>query len=89
MAYDNCLGQKFRVTYNSRNRGGVFWVHTIKGVVEFKPTLKGLHAQNLKDNPEAAHILVNDADLAFLLFHQTPVTTVRNKYKGYTKRQIE
>ncbi len=60
-----------------------------KGVVEFKPTLKGLHTLNLKDNPEAAYILVNDADLAFPLSHQTPVTTVSNNYKGYTKQQIE
>jgi hypothetical protein len=37
--------------------------------VEFKPTSKGLHALNLKDNPEAAYILVNDADLAFSLSH--------------------
>ncbi len=84
-----CLGQKFRVIYDSLDKGGVFQVHTAKGVVEFKPTLKGLHALNLKDNPEAAHILVNDADLVFTLSHQTPVTTVHNNYKGFTKQQIE
>jgi hypothetical protein len=60
-----------------------------KELVEFKPILMGLHTLNLKDNPEAAYILVNDADLVFPLSHQTPVTTVRNNYKGYTKRQIE
>ncbi len=57
--------------------------------MEFKPTSKGLHAPTLKDNPVAAYVLVNDADLAFLLSHQTPVTTVRNNYEGCTKRQIE
>jgi hypothetical protein len=33
------------------------------GVVEFKPTPKGLHALNLKDNPDPAFLLVNDADV--------------------------
>jgi hypothetical protein len=80
--------QKFWVTYDSLDRGGVFQVHTTQGVVEFKPTSKGLHALNLKDNPEGAYMLVNDADLAFTLSHQTPITTVRNNYKSYTKRQI-
>ncbi len=41
------LGQKFRVTYDSADRGGVFQVWTDKGVVEFTPTSKGLHALNL------------------------------------------
>jgi hypothetical protein len=40
-----------------------------KGVAEFKPTSKGLHTLNLKDNPEATYILVNDVDLAFPLSH--------------------
>jgi hypothetical protein len=83
-----CLGQKFRVTYNSLDRGGVFQVHMTKGVVEFKPTSKGLHALNLKDIPEAAYIFVNNADLAFPLSHQTPVTTVCNDYKGYTSGKL-
>ncbi len=84
-----CLGQKFRGTYNSLDRGSFFELHKAKRVVEFKPTSKGLHALNLKDNPEAAYILVNDADLAFPLSHQTPVTTVCNDYDSFTKRQIE
>ena len=41
------LGQKFWVTYESADRGGVFQVWTDKGVVEFTPTSKGLHALNL------------------------------------------
>ncbi len=57
------LGRKFRVTYDSTDRQGVFQVHTAQGVVEFKPTPKGLHALNLKDNPEAAFLLVNDAEV--------------------------
>jgi hypothetical protein len=48
------LGQKFKVTYDSTDRGGVFKVLTPAGVVEFKPTQKGLHVLNLKHNPDAA-----------------------------------
>jgi hypothetical protein len=57
------LGKKFKVTYDSMDRGGVFKVYTKQGVVEFKPTTNGLHALNLKTNPEAAFLLVNDVDL--------------------------
>ena len=57
------LGCKFWVTYNSSDRNGVFQVHTKQGVVKFKPTSKGLHALNLKDNPDTASLLVNDADV--------------------------
>jgi hypothetical protein len=58
-----CLGRKFKVTYDSTDRGGVCKVYTKQGVVEFKPTTNGLHELNLKTNPEAAFLLVNDADL--------------------------
>ncbi len=34
---------KHRVTYDSWDRDGVFKVHTKEGVVEFKPSEKGLH----------------------------------------------
>ena len=44
------LGQKFKVTYDSEDRGGVFKGYTKAGVVEFMPTVKGLHALNLKDS---------------------------------------
>ena len=58
-----CLGRKFRVTYDSSDRNGVFEVHMKQGIVEFKPTHKGLHALNLKDNLKAAFLVVNDADI--------------------------
>ena len=57
------LGCKFQVTYDSSDCNGVFQVHTKKDIIEFKPTPKGLHALNLKDNPKAAFLLVNDADI--------------------------
>jgi hypothetical protein len=76
------LGKKFRVTYNSRDcGGGVFQVCTKKGIVEFKLTPKGLHALNLKANPEAAFLLVNDSDLHLPEpEHQLHVATVRENY---------
>jgi hypothetical protein len=80
------LGQKFQVTYDSKDRGGVFKVFTQVGVVEFKPTSRGLHVLNLKENPDAAFILVNDADLAY---GKSSVPTVRQNYEGFTKRQIK
>jgi hypothetical protein len=80
------LGQKFKVTYNSTDRGGVFKVFTQAGVVKFKPTPKGLHVLDLKQNPDAAFLLVNDADLAY---GKSPVPTVRQNYEGFTKRQIQ
>ena len=79
------LGQKFKVTYDSEDRGGVFNVFTKAGIVEFKPTKKGLHALDITDNPEAAYLLVNDADLAY----DSPVQTVRKNYEGFTKKQIQ
>ena len=67
------LGQKFQVTYDSTNRGGVFKVFTTEGVSEFRPTSKGLHALNLQENSDAAFLLVNDANLSF---GDSPVKTV-------------
>ena len=61
------------------------------GIVEFKAIPKGLHTLNLKDNPDAAIILVNDTELQYGApsSHYTHVTTVCDYYKGYTKKQIE
>jgi len=79
------LGQKFKVTYDSTDRGGVFKVFTRAGVIKFTPTEKGLHAINLCENPDAAYLLVNDADLAF----HSPVQTVCRNYEGFTKKQVQ
>ena len=79
------LGQKFKVTYDSTNRGGVFKVFTKAGVVKFTLTVKGLDAINLRENPEAAYLLVNDSDLAF----HSPVQTVRRNYEGFTRKQVQ
>ena len=80
------LGQKFRVTYDSDDRGGVFKVWTDNGPLEFTPTERGLHALNLRENPQAAYLLVNDG-----ITNQdtNPVATVRDNFEGFTKRQIK
>jgi len=79
------LGQKFKVAYDSTDRGGVFKVFTKAGVIKFTPTVKGLHAINLRENPDAASLLVNDVDLAF----HSPVQTVCRNYEGFTKKQVQ
>jgi hypothetical protein len=35
--------QRHQVTYDSKDQGGVFQVHTDEGIVEFKPSAWGLH----------------------------------------------
>ena len=54
-----------------------------QGVVEFKPTTNGLYALNLKTNPEATFLLINDADLKLPKpeEHQVHVATVRDNNK--------
>ncbi len=85
------LGRKFKVSYDSMDQGGVFKVHTNQGVIVFKPTTNGLHALNLKTNPEAAFLLVNDADLQLPKpeEHQDHVATVRDNYDNFSRKQIE
>jgi hypothetical protein len=63
-----------RVTYDSWDCDGVFKVHTKEGIVEFKPSEKGLHYHNTsKDNSNFECMLVN---------------TVRDNFEGHTKRNI-
>ena len=83
------LGQKYPITYDSRDRGGVFQVHTPRGVVEFKPTPHGLYALHLQDNPDAAYLLVTDGDPPEIRDEHLYVNTVRQNYEGYTKKQIQ
>jgi hypothetical protein len=85
------LGRKFRVTYDSTDRNGVFQVHTKQGIVKFKPTPKGLHALNLKDNPDAAFLLVNDADVQMphVAHNQLHANTVWANFEGFSRKQVE
>jgi hypothetical protein len=44
--------QHHQVTYDSKDQGGVFQVHTDEGIVEFKPSARGIHYHNVLD-PES------------------------------------
>jgi hypothetical protein len=62
------------VTYDSRDCDGVFKVHAKEGIVEFKPSEKGLHYHDTsKDNSNFECMLVN---------------TARDNFEGHTKRNI-
>jgi hypothetical protein len=80
------LGQRHHITYDSKDCGGVFEVHTSKGVLEFTPTPSGLPILDLKQNSHAAHVLVTAT---------TPpddqhlhVNTVCENFEGFTKKQV-
>ena len=85
------LGRKFRVTYDSSDCDVVFQVHTKQGIVEFKPTPKGLHALNLKDIPEAAFLLVNDADIQMphVDHNQMHVHIIWENFDAFSCKQVE
>jgi hypothetical protein len=81
------LGQRHHITYDSKDRGGVYKVHTSRGVLEFTPTPSGLHVLNFKQDPHVAHVLITAT---------TPpdgqhlhVNTVCENFKGFTKKQIQ
>ncbi len=61
--------------------------------MELKPTNKGLHALNLKENPEAAYLLLTNSDLykdqSSIPKHEIHETTVHENYEGFTKQQIK
>jgi hypothetical protein len=82
------LGQKYDVTYNSNDRGGVFIVTTPRGVVEFHPSPNGLHFVDLKAHPEAAVILAQVSVPSATQDHYVNVNTVRQNYEGFTKHQV-
>jgi hypothetical protein len=81
------LGQRHHITYNSKDNGGVFKVHTSKGVLEFTLTPSGLHVLDLKQNPHAAHVLITATTLPD--DQHLHVNTVRENFKGFTKKQIQ
>ena len=68
------LKNRRHVTYDSKDRDGVFKVHTNQGVVEFMPHENGLHYLDLKKNEKAGIVLI---------------AMVRENFKGYTKKQVK
>jgi hypothetical protein len=67
--------QCHRVTYDSKDQGGVFQVHTDKEIVEFKPSGWRLHYHDVSD-PES--------NIKLML-----VNTVRGNFEGYTCHEVE
>jgi hypothetical protein len=80
------LAQKHHITNNSHNCGGVFKVHTSDGLLEFKPTPKGLHVLDVQDSPEVAHLLVTSSQPSTNHLH---VNTLCESFKGFTKKQVK
>ncbi len=67
--------QRHRVTYDSKDWGGVLQVHTNEGIIEFKPSTWGLHYHNVSD-PES--------NIKLILMN-----TVRGNFEGYTCHKVK
>ncbi len=67
--------QHHRVTYDSWDRGSVFQVHTDGGIVEFKPSRRGLHYHDVSDPSSNVGLML--------------INTVRENFKGYTRHDVE
>jgi hypothetical protein len=63
------------VTYDSKDQGEVFQVHINEGIVEFKPSTRGLHYHNVPDSKSNIELML--------------VNTVRGNFKGYTCHKVE
>ena len=58
------VAEKHRVTYDSWDRDGVFKVHTKNGVVEFKPTERGLHYLDMSVEGDVVQHMLVTADVS-------------------------
>jgi hypothetical protein len=67
--------QHHQVTYDSKDQGGVFQVHTDEEIVEFKPGARGLHYHDVSE-PES--------NIKLML-----VNTVRGYFERYTRHKVE
>ncbi len=67
--------QRHQVTYDSKDQGGVFQVHTNEGIVEFKPSVWGLHYHDVSDTESNIELML--------------VNTVRGNFEGYTCHEVE
>ncbi len=64
--------------------------------MEFHPTSNSLHIDDLKQHPDAAYLLANNASIddnppppASSPVHQLHINTVRQNFEGYTKKQVQ
>ena len=92
------VAEKHRVTYDSWDRDGVFKVHTKNGVVEFKPTERGLHYVAMSvEGDVVQHMLVtadvskekDEEEIESANEECMMVTTVRGNLEGHTRHEIE
>jgi hypothetical protein len=67
--------QCHRVTYDSWDQGSVFQVHTDGGMVEFKPSSRGLHYHDVSDPSNNVELML--------------VNTVRENFEGYTRHDVK
>ena len=70
----SCLTKQSSVT-ECKDGGGVFQVHTNKGIVEYKPSAQGLHYHDVSDA---------SCNIELML-----VNTVRESFKGYMRHEVE
>ena len=68
------LKKQHHVTYDSKDRGGVFKMYTKDGVIEYIPHESGLHYLDHKDQHESGVVLVS---------------MIRNNFEGYSKHEVE
>jgi len=71
----NGAQQRHRVMYDSKDRGGVFQVHTNEGIVEFKPSARGLHYHDVSNASSNIELML--------------VNTVRENFEGYSRHEVE
>ena len=90
------VAEKHRVTYDSWDRNGVFKVHTQDGVVEFKPSERGLHYIDVSTERDVVQHMLVTADISVkedkegenVTKECMMVTTVRGNLEGYTRHEI-
>ena len=83
------VAEKHRVTYDSWDRDGVFKVHTKNGVVEFKPTERGLHYLDMSVEGDVVQHMLVTADVSEEKNEECMmVTTVRGNLEGHTRHEI-
>jgi hypothetical protein len=90
--------EKHRVTYNSWDWNGVFKVHTKDGVVEFKPSERGLPFVDVSvEGDVVQHMLVtadmpkgkDNKEIESANKECMMITTVGRNFEGYTRHEIE
>jgi hypothetical protein len=85
------VAEKHMVMYDSLDRNGVFKVHTKDGVVEFKPSERGLHYVDVSVEGDVVQHMLATTDMSGGEDDKEcmMVTTVRGNFEGYTRHEIK